>query len=407
MLTQQFEGGVMPGVLKTRNLAVGCLAGLAALQCVAQSAPAAAKTRGAGGVGWVQKKIKFAEGKPVLGLPAEGTRTHPRCSNDGTMFFDVYTHDASPTRMGAPELYSVTSAGEVKRLSQKLPVDFTSMSVIDFFAADHTLVTLLRAERDEDGTTPAPPREVRYFLSLSDYDGDGADLLSLELKFRPLKVALFGNGDFLVLGWDDANQLPVMATLKEDGEVRRFVDLDNKHPTLPYGNYDSLKEMEASAQAHVNLEMLEHAAFVPFGSQVLLTYPGTARFIRVLGPVGEDRAIPIQLPGGFVLHDVLVSGVRYSLVLRAEQPEDAQDPRGQSQDARMKMFEMNSNNGSLLREFLFDRPHIGEVACSPDSRLMAVFEDTMADVVQQSTAASDKAAPAESATQLVIATAPR
>jgi hypothetical protein len=397
----------MNSVLKTRSIAVGLVFALATFQCVAQSAPAAAKTRGAGGVGWVQKKIKFAEGKPVLGLPADGTRTHPHCSNDGTMFFDVYTHDASPTRMGAPELYSVTSGGEVKRLSQKLPVDFTSMSVINFFAADHTLVTLLRAERDEDGSTPAPPREVRYFLSLSDFDGDGADLFSLDLKFRPLKVAMFGNGDFLVLGWDDANQLPVMVTLKEDGTIRRFVDLDNRHPTLPYGNYDSLKELEASAQAHVNLEMLEHVVFVPFGSQVLLTYPGTARFIRVLSPVGEDRAIPIQLPSGFVLHDVLVSGVRYSLVLRAEQPQDADSPRGQTPDARQKMFEMNSNNGSLLREFVFDRPHIGEVACSPDSRLMAVFEDTVANVVQQGTAASSNAAPAESATQLVIATATR
>jgi len=390
--------------VKTRCSALGCLVALAASQGLAQSAPPAAKARGAA-VSWVQKKIKFSEGKPVLGLPADGARSHPHCSNDGTMFFDVYTHD--PASLGAPMLYSVSPSGEVKHLPQKLPVDFTSMSVVDFFAGDHRLVTLLRAERDQDGPTPGPPRDLRYFLSLSDYDGDGADLLSLDLKFRPLKIAMFGSGEFIVLGWDEANQLPVMAALKEDGEVRRFIDLDNRRPTLPYGNFDSLKELEASAQAHVNLEMLEHAAFVPFGPQVLLTYPGTARFIRVLSPVGEDRAIPLQLPSGFVLHDVLVSGVRYTLVLRAEQPEDPQNPRGGRPDERQKLFEVDSNHGTLLREFLFERPHMGELTCSPSSKLLAVFEDTVANVVQEGSAPSEKAAATDSATQLVIATAPR
>src|SRR2546428_546522 len=86
----------------------------------------------------------------------------------------------------------------------------------------------------------------------------------------------------------------------------------------PFVSYWSMKEAEASERVRAAVASLQRAEFVPYGSQVLLAYPGTARSVRVLSPIGEDRSIPIELPGGFVLHDVLVSGARYPWVLRAE-----------------------------------------------------------------------------------------
>jgi hypothetical protein len=248
------------------------------------------------------------------------------CSDAGVTFVDLYGGSALPGSPDLPELFSVSRGGEVKSVHRMMPSDFTDVSIRDFFAADHTLVTLLEAVKHDDHTDTSIPREVRYFLSLSDYDGGFAKLLSLELRFKPLKVALFGSGDFIVLGWDETNLLPLLALLKEDGTVRRFVDLDYRHHPEFYATYGSSKEAESSEQGRAALALLQRAEFVPYGSQVLLTYPGTAKSVSVLSAVGEDRSIPTELPGGFVLHDVLVSGAGYPLILRAQPMEVSGKP---------------------------------------------------------------------------------
>jgi hypothetical protein len=293
-------------------------------------------------------------------------------------------------------------------LLRKIPVDFTDISVRDFFPADHTLVTLLEATKRDDRSDTSPPREISYFLSLSDYDGGNAKLLPLELKFRPFKVAQFGSGDFLVLGWDEANLLPLLALLKEDGTLRRFIDLeDPRHPEF-YTIYGSLKEVESSAKARTALATLQRAEFVPYGSEVLLTYPGTAKGVSVLSAVGEDRSIPIQLPAGFVLHDVLVSGARYPLVLRAQPMEVSEKAAtGNTDSTPQRLLEMEARNGTLLREFLFDKPHLDAVTCASGTTLTAIFYDTIADPTHPAAGPSDQTPQAQNPAQLVIATAPR
>jgi hypothetical protein len=77
------------------------------------------------------------------------------------------------------------------------------------------------------------------------------------------------------------------------------------------------------------------------------------------------------------------------------------------QQQQQRLFEMNSHNGSLLKEFLFDKPRLDAVMCASASRLTAIFYDTIADAVHPGAVLSDHAKATENATQLVIATAPR
>ncbi len=116
----------------------------------------------------------------------------------------------------------MTFAGEVKHLQRKLPLDFTDVVLKDFFPSEHMLVSLLEAS-NRDGPD-SKPRGMEYFLSTSDEDGGYSDLLALRLHFKPMRIGAFGSGDFLVLGWDVANELPLLARLKADGTVRRFID---------------------------------------------------------------------------------------------------------------------------------------------------------------------------------------
>ena len=397
---------------RTLRLASLFVLALVTAPVVTQSLPqtgAAGKTPPAASLPpWPQKMIHFSDEKAILGLPPVNNGSVVHCSNEGTFFVDLSALSAdfsSSGSMVSPEFFSVSPGGEVKSLQRKMPSDFIDISLRDFFVADHTLVTLLEGVQPNEQTDQSAPRDVHYFLSLSNYDGSFAKLISLNLRFKPLKVALFGSDDFLVLGWDETNLVPQLALLKEDGTIRRFVDLDyRRHPEF-FATYGSMKEAESSEQGRATLSLLQRAEFVPYGSQVLLTYPGTARPISVLSAVGEDRSIPIDLPRGFVLHDVLTSSPSYPLILRAQPAEVSGNPAPVAEVNRsQRLFEMNSHNGSLLKEFLFDKPRLDAVKCASTSTLTAIFYDTAAGVSHPG-ASSDQTKPLENATQLVIGTA--
>jgi hypothetical protein len=181
---------MMVNLLRTLRLTSWCLAALMTGASVAQSSPqvgpAATKARAASGPPWRQKTIRFSDEKVILGLPQENDESVTYCSDAGTTFVDLYGASWSSGSSAIPELFSISPSGEVKSLRRMMPSDFTDVSIRDFFAADHTLVTLVEAVKRDDHGDTSVPRDVRYFLSLSDYDGGFAKLLPLDLRFKPL-----------------------------------------------------------------------------------------------------------------------------------------------------------------------------------------------------------------------------
>jgi hypothetical protein len=358
---------------------------------------------------WRQKTLNFSGGKALLGLP-DGVVAPPHCSPEGTTFLDFYKETKTD---GAPELYSVSPSGEVKHLLRTLPKDFTSISIRDFFAAEHTLVTLIKVEKRDDPNSEDSRVETRYFLSVSDLDGDGGKLLELDLKFRPLKIAMLQSEEFIVLGWDDNNLVPVLALLKEDGTLRRFMDLDNRKydgARELHEAYTSLKEAASAPATKAVLRSLESAKFVPNGDQVLLTQPGSALAVVVLSALGEESSVPLHLPAGFLLHDLLVSDAHSSWVVRAQAAEDFKKFATDHvvENPRQRVFEVSSVNGSLIREFLFDKPHPMALTCAAHYKLSAIFDEPIPDASRTDADAGDKAAKAAGpTTQLVISTISR
>ena len=46
-----------------------------------------------------------------------------------------------------------------------MPSDFTDVSILDFFAADRTLVTLVEAVKRDDHGDKSVPRDIRWMWS--------------------------------------------------------------------------------------------------------------------------------------------------------------------------------------------------------------------------------------------------
>jgi hypothetical protein len=332
-----------------------------------------------------ERAITFSDTKPVLGLPADGAREQGLCSSDGLSYFDPASDADGSSRV--LDLYSVATSGEVRHLSRTVPVEFTNAYTRDFFPGD-SLVTLIEAQKRDTSDPDARPREIQYYLYVSDHDGDGSELLPLDLHFKPLKVAQFGSGEFLVLGWEEANRLEELAILKEDGTVRRFVDLDA-------GTAGA--QTRAAGSAGATLASLTGAAFVPFGKGVLLTFPGTVKPIRVLNAAGSDFSVSLEIPPGYELHDVLNSGGVTKIVARVEEIPTAQ--KGKAADGappRQRIFEFQAFSGRRLREFTFENVPVSAIRCAANNALAAIFE-------QPAGSAADANGGAQ-ATQLVVGT---
>jgi len=238
-------------------------------------------------------------------------------------------------------------------------------------------------------------------------------LIQLDVHFRPLKAAVFSSGEIMVLGWDEGNLLPVLAILREDGTVRSFVALAEPKLNQIRRRGDAAARTVGSTTA--TGELLRGAAFVPYQGQVLLTFPGTRRPLILLGPGGDGHSIPVLLPAGLVLHDVVVSNGFGVLVLRTQAEVDPAKSTGdrEAHEQQQRLFEVSDYDGLLRDELTFDVPKVSDVTCAVKSSLTAMFYDTiegvdhaLARAVQPSPAGSGSATE-DVPTQLVISTARR
>jgi hypothetical protein len=341
------------------------------------------------GLLWPQHIVRFANAKPVLGMPLKSAKSMVRCASDNTAFFNLVGDSQLSDVAEVPRLYSISTDGEVKSLLRKLPVDFNDLTVKDFFVSEHRVVTLVRAARRDDQGASDP----KYFLSSLDTQGDFRESVEVEGRFRPMKIGVFGDGEFLVLGWDDANLLPMLALVKESGQIRHFLDVDD------------VKAKGALSKGHVSAALLQDAALVSFGGDVLLTFPGTANALLDLSTGGAVGPIPIALPAGYVLHDVLYTVSRPpTIVVRARAKKDTDKPGefDEANDPTRRLFEFSAH-GALLRELVPDIPKVADVTCAGGGSLTAIYYGTVFD----STHSATNTNASTSGAQLVVSSARR
>jgi hypothetical protein len=91
------------------------------------------KVSASASIAWKQKTVKFSKEKVVLGLPPGGSRSTVQCSSDNTAFFNLFADSTATGVAAVPEIFGISTDGEVKHLLRKLPLDFNSLTIRDFF----------------------------------------------------------------------------------------------------------------------------------------------------------------------------------------------------------------------------------------------------------------------------------
>ena len=324
------------------------------------------------------RTLDLTHTEPIPSLAAPNVNGYPAvCSSDGTIFVQPFS--STTQQPGAhPAIFSISDTREVGIVTVSLPSDYNQVNIRSLFPTPQELVAVVQASQPTDPNVPVVKGRPTSFLSINPRDSADSRLLQLDLPFNVVRAALLSSGDFLVLGNDTVNQLPVLAMLGSDGTLKKMLDLD---PRL----YLQSKELAANATSRTSdtrtaqqkmvQRALSSARFVPFGDQVLLVQTGTTMPVLRFTSSGDPDPVTIKLPPGFVLDRILGSSDRDTWVLLATPPRplarmtSSQDAEGSPNH----LFEVDPITGEVIDELALTGTQNSNVACAAHQKLTALY----------------------------------
>jgi hypothetical protein len=323
--------------------------------------------------------VNLAGGKPLIGLPSTTVMGSPMlCSPDGNMFVEVFANPKNPVYR-FPDLYKVSTSGEVKQLNLPVPTEYQQLFLDSVFPGENSFVSLIQASSKKNRSSD-PPKTKADFISLIDLGGDSPKLIELHLNFQPLRLAVLPSGRFIVLGFDTANLVPVLAYLNDDGTFLRSIDLDNR-------TYDNSKELKDTyniknsegdaAKRKQIMSALSSASFVPHGSKVLFVQAGSNLPIHILGESGDEGTVSISLPSNYLIQNVLGSERTDTWVIRAQKMDSFQKMANEHfvMNPEQKLFEVNEETGKATRVLETNGVPPMMVTCAANNSLSALYND--------------------------------
>jgi hypothetical protein len=320
------------------------------------------------------KTLEITKGTVASSIPLIDAMIAPvHCSSDGTLYFDGLHNPATEP---ISQLYSVSSQGEGTHIARILPTDYKRTLVLDLFAGQHSLATLIEASQPLSNVNGDLPM-IAYYLSTSDRDGDRRNLTQLKLTFQPKKIAVLESGRFLVLGLDSVNRIPVLAMLETDGTFLRRLDinsLDYEHSSDLATAYAKPADKNDPGTRLLSTQ-LSAAAFVPWGSKILLLQAGSRLPLHVFGNGGEEKTIPLALPPGFLLQYILASEEGPVLFVRTQSADEFKKftEAGMIVNPTQQVLEFAVDTGKPIRSFQIKGAQPADIACASNGKFTALY----------------------------------
>ena len=315
------------------------------------------------------RTIEMANATRVTGIPYTGAFAYPfTCSSSGQVYAGEYAFDMQGRMLSAvPDLYRVSPLGNVQQIRMPLPSGYSSVDSPSFFAGENSLVALIGVSQPRDSDKDAKLSRTS-FLSVTDSNGDHPELIRLDLEFDPVQVAVFGSGEFLVLGTQPTTFLPSVALLNANGNLIRYIDLLSS-------KMDTGGQKETSS---ASVQTGSIARFAPWGSDILLVLPGIDRSaVYHFRPSGQFERLPIQLPSDEEVEGVLGTSGKENWVIRTRSAESMKKALKSHivENPSESLYEVSSHNGKVLNRLQVLGPNPSEIACAADGKLTAMWVD--------------------------------
>jgi hypothetical protein len=309
---------------------------------------------------------------PLLEVPFQ-------CTSDGAVFIDTL----DPKDVMAHTLYSVLNKS-VRKFSLTAINDLGDLDTVDYFPGSSTVDFLVQASTKSlprsGGAISADTEKIHtehharhFFVAEFDREGNYKKSIQLGIDFPLFRFAVLSTGEFLVAGYDSATDSERLLLLDDAGQIVKSID----QPL-------STKERSARRDASPDQRMLAGAQsagktnFVAYKDSVLAWRSGTKDSILEIRAGGGTREVPIAVPAGSSLADVLPSDDRWVIhVASASLPENG--PRDLSS---FTYFEVSPLDGSLLRKLTIVNQNIGSIACKARGNYYAFSTDKDQKVVE-------------------------
>lgn len=264
--------------------------------------------------------LKVASSSPIPGI-SEPLLTTALCGSDNSILLRVASLG------GVGDLVSISADGQkVVRFNAFKVSDIEIPKFYHYFIGGSDVYVLTRSSRPTDETmklrTPNGDIVTQRKFSTKDYivqfqsDGTFVRSVALDLPFTPQQIGAFPSGGFLVAGAaKDGSFKPVVALLKRDGQLDRYLELKGDIRPAREDRKEDAKDPIAlprwaanGGQNKQSLPVAENLSLiVPDGRNLLLLRSGQKTPIFSVSPGGEVRAITPDVPSGFTLYDLRAS----------------------------------------------------------------------------------------------------
>ena len=305
---------------------------------------------------------------PVISLPI-------LCSPDGTPYIGV----PEPPMYSERTIHSLDPK-EPQSFSYKGIQGFYDIRFLSFFPGHSSVYILVNATQDSKQSQytvtspkgPTPKTETGFrgerhdFIMKFDKSGTFKTAIQLPDQLAFHRIAELTDKNFVAVAYDRANGVARLTLLGSDGAILRYLPLPEAlelSSELKTGTTaDALNRGRAESS-------LSWWLFAPARNNVLL-YMGRSRAPVVeIGAGGAVREVPVSSPRGYSLSGMISSNDRW-LFRYARTTLPDRGPVDTRPEARnYLLYEVDPNDGSLLRE-LDDSsgPSFG-IACEQDGLL--------------------------------------
>jgi hypothetical protein len=306
--------------------------------------------------------FKAVETDPSFVLPSTMT-DYPHCLSNGALVVQSVDWDAlkKAPKGKFPKYNHIVSVVQDKKTETILSAniaDLTDFNVTDIFPADSGIYFLLQGTKEKPGergpgTSPTgiPWKAYRNYVARFDLDGKykGATELGVDCDLsRPgycelAHLAVFPSGDMLVTESDPVTSTLKVLYLKSSGEVVKQIDAPASRKPMDWGDAASSPEVRQGAKM-----FLGSVFFTAVGQNVVVWRANSADPVVEVRDGGGVREVPLRIPSGFRLAEMVASNDRWVAHFRTENT----PPNVRMSEETDVYFDIRPEDGSLAAKIV-------------------------------------------------------
>jgi hypothetical protein len=324
-------------------------------------------------------KVAFSEEQNIPQLAAQVVFGPIDSTPDGAVFLQT---SQSPN-LQAATLWSIAKVDDTSAVisfaPEKAP-DLHDPQLRTYFATDSLVVELINATPDDamssskqvivvPRTGERAERTVRSgarhdYIATFDRQGNCKRAAQLDVPFKPQRLAVFGSGQILLVGYDTENKTK-FAFINDDGSMQRLLDTDK-----PMEGWQKMIEgmglsnrgpAEDWAGAPPPLGLVQ---IVPFRDGILFVSPGLT-WILEISPSGSFRRIPIHVPEGLVIDHFIPSDKMWYVSFRKYGADT-------NESLETTLYEISPVDGRLVERFDTSPLPVSGIASAHDGEFRAI-----------------------------------